>query len=266
VIVGDGPERRRLGAVTADLGLADIVEVRASVPYDEMPALYAQASCFVLASLPVRFWEEQFGMVLAEAMAGYLPIVASTSGGDSRGPRRQRLLCRARRLGWPCRHPRARTARREARRNARRCHRNASSFFLLPLLLGVCAPSTTSSVEEGRREAMTADVILVTWRSGGRVLRCLERLSSQQPGERTFVVDNASHDGTVEGVRARFPDVHVLELAENRGFGAAVNAGVAAGAGEAIVLVNDDVEVASGFAEQSSPRCARTLAAEWWPR
>jgi glycosyltransferase involved in cell wall biosynthesis len=45
-----------------------------------MPALYAQASCLVLASLPVRFWEEQFGMVLAEAMAGYLPIVASTSG------------------------------------------------------------------------------------------------------------------------------------------------------------------------------------------
>jgi GT2 family glycosyltransferase len=96
---------------------------------------------------------------------------------------------------------------------------------------------------------MTADVILVTWRSGGRVLRCLERLSSQQPDERTFVVDNASHDGTVEGVRARFPDVHVLELAENRGFGAAVNAGVAAGAGDAIVLVNDDVEVASGFVE-----------------
>lgn len=80
VIVGDGPERRRLRAVTADLGLDDIVEIRASVPHDEMPALYAQASCLVLASLPVRFWEEQFGMVLAEAMAGYLPIVASTSG------------------------------------------------------------------------------------------------------------------------------------------------------------------------------------------
>jgi glycosyltransferase involved in cell wall biosynthesis len=34
----------------------------------------------VLASLPVRFWEEQFGMVLVEAMAGHVPIVASTSG------------------------------------------------------------------------------------------------------------------------------------------------------------------------------------------
>jgi GT2 family glycosyltransferase len=35
----------------------------------------------------------------------------------------------------------------------------------------------------------------------------------------------------------------------NRGFAAAVNAGVARGDGEAIVLVNDDVEIESGFLE-----------------
>jgi glycosyltransferase involved in cell wall biosynthesis len=80
MIVGDGPEAKRLRAVAADFDLADVVEFRASVPYDDMPALYAQASCLVLASLPVRFWEEQLGMVLTEAMAGHLPIVASTSG------------------------------------------------------------------------------------------------------------------------------------------------------------------------------------------
>ncbi len=80
LIVGDGPEQARLRALAADFGLADMVEFRAAVPYREMPALYAQASCLVLASLPVRFWEEQFGMVLAEAMAGALPVVASTSG------------------------------------------------------------------------------------------------------------------------------------------------------------------------------------------
>jgi glycosyltransferase involved in cell wall biosynthesis len=80
VIVGDGPERGRLEALAADLGLADAVTFRAAVPYDEMPTLYARASCLVLASIPVRFWEEQFGMVLAEALAGGLPIVCSTSG------------------------------------------------------------------------------------------------------------------------------------------------------------------------------------------
>ncbi|HOU94397.1 MAG TPA: glycosyltransferase, partial [Polyangiaceae bacterium] len=69
LIVGVGPEEERLRALAADLGVADAVEFRGWVPYDELPAVYAQASCLVLASLAVEFWEEQFGMVLAEAMA-----------------------------------------------------------------------------------------------------------------------------------------------------------------------------------------------------
>lgn len=80
LIVGDGPEGPRLRALAHDLGIAEAVEMRASVPYEQMPALYARASCLVLASIPTRFWEEQFGMVLAEAMAGKVPIVASSGG------------------------------------------------------------------------------------------------------------------------------------------------------------------------------------------
>ena len=80
LIVGDGPERARLQALVADFGLEGTVQLRASVPYEEIVGIYAQASCLVLASMPTRFWEEQFGMVLAEAMAAHLPVVASTSG------------------------------------------------------------------------------------------------------------------------------------------------------------------------------------------
>jgi glycosyltransferase involved in cell wall biosynthesis len=80
LIIGDGPERGRLEGVARDLGLTDRVEFRAAVPYDAMPALYAQASCLVLASIPIWCWEEQFGMVLAEAMGGHLPIVTTRSG------------------------------------------------------------------------------------------------------------------------------------------------------------------------------------------
>ena len=59
-----------------------------------------------------------------------------------------------------------------------------------------------------------------------------------------------------------FPSVTVLELPQNRGFGAAVNAGAALSDGEAIVLVNDDVEVEQGFVEaiveplRADPGCA----------
>ena len=80
LIVGAGPEEGRLRGVIADLGLEQFVDLRGFVPYDELPSVYARASCLVLASLPTRYWEEQFGMVLAEAMAGHVPILAAASG------------------------------------------------------------------------------------------------------------------------------------------------------------------------------------------
>lgn len=91
LIVGSGPEERRLKAYADELGLATHVEFR-SVPYDEMPQVFARASAMVLASqsaataavhlfdIPRAFWEEQFGLVLAEAMAARLDIVAAANG------------------------------------------------------------------------------------------------------------------------------------------------------------------------------------------
>jgi glycosyltransferase involved in cell wall biosynthesis len=80
LIVGRGPEERRLRAVAEDLGIADRVEFRGFVSHAAVPSLLARASCLVLASIPILYWEEQFGMVLAEAMAARLPVVAAASG------------------------------------------------------------------------------------------------------------------------------------------------------------------------------------------
>ena len=80
LIVGSGPEEDRLRSYARELGVGDAVEFRGFIPYEQMPGLYAQAACVVLASLPTWSWEEQFGMVLAEAMAAGVPIVASSSG------------------------------------------------------------------------------------------------------------------------------------------------------------------------------------------
>ena len=80
MIIGAGPEEKRLRRHAAELGVGERVDFRPAVPYDEMVSLYSRASCLVLASLPTKGWEEQFGMVLAEAMAAGLPVVASASG------------------------------------------------------------------------------------------------------------------------------------------------------------------------------------------
>ncbi|HTR88922.1 MAG TPA: glycosyltransferase family 4 protein [Solirubrobacteraceae bacterium] len=91
LIVGSGPEEQRLRQHAAELGIGEAVAFRA-VAYEEMPAVFAGASAMVLASqasavaayhlfdVPRAFWEEQFGMVLAEAMAAGLAIVTTTSG------------------------------------------------------------------------------------------------------------------------------------------------------------------------------------------
>ena len=79
LIVGAGRDEARLRRHAADLGVADLVEFR-RVPYADMPSVYTGAACVVLASLPVWHWEEQFGMVLAEALAAGVPIIAAMSG------------------------------------------------------------------------------------------------------------------------------------------------------------------------------------------
>ena len=75
----------------ASSGSPSFVEIT-SVPYEQMPGVFARASAMVLASqasasaayhlfdMPSAFWEEQFGLVLAEAMAAELAIVTTTSG------------------------------------------------------------------------------------------------------------------------------------------------------------------------------------------
>ena len=80
VFVGAGPERDRLSRYAAELGIADAVELRPFVPYEQMPGLFDAAACMVLASLPTWSWEEQLGMVLIEAMAAGVPVIASSSG------------------------------------------------------------------------------------------------------------------------------------------------------------------------------------------
>ena len=62
-----------------------------------------------------------------------------------------------------------------------------------------------------------------------------------------IVVDNASADGSVASVRARYRDVHLIENAANVGFGRAANQGMLATRGEMVVVLNPDASVLPGF-------------------
>jgi N-acetylglucosaminyl-diphospho-decaprenol L-rhamnosyltransferase len=79
--------------------------------------------------------------------------------------------------------------------------------------------------------------------------RTLQSLRGQTERLDVVVVDNGSTDGSVEAVRADFPEVTLLELGENLGFGPALNRAVAAHPADAIALLNSDVECEPGLCE-----------------
>jgi glycosyltransferase involved in cell wall biosynthesis len=82
VIVGEGPERESLIVRAAALGVSDRIELTGALSPAEVRARYAEGGIFVMPA--VTDWkgeQEGFGMVIVEAMAYGLPIVASRSGG-----------------------------------------------------------------------------------------------------------------------------------------------------------------------------------------
>jgi glycosyltransferase involved in cell wall biosynthesis/Flp pilus assembly protein TadD len=85
---------------------------------------------------------------------------------------------------------------------------------------------------------------------------CLESVLRQTaPAYELVLVDNGSTDGTAEYFAsvsgwAGSAKIHVVRNAENRGFPAAVNQGLAAARGEFVVLLNNDVVVTPGWLDR----------------
>lgn len=87
-------------------------------------------------------------------------------------------------------------------------------------------------------------------------LACLARLKAQCAGRvelTTFLLDDASPDGTANAVREQFPDVHVIDGTGNLFWGGGMHAAMTAGRSiphDFILWLNDDVELASGAVER----------------
>lgn len=96
--------------------------------------------------------------------------------------------------------------------------------------------------------AHEVEVIVPSWNGAHLLPRVLESLEKQSHECAVCIVDNGSSDGTAALLEQR-PDVRVLSLPQNAGFGAAINAGVATSDASLIVLINNDAFADPAFVE-----------------
>lgn len=89
----------------------------------------------------------------------------------------------------------------------------------------------------------------------------LDGLREQTVPTAVCVVDNGSSDGSAELVAEAYPEVRLLRLGSNRGFGAALNAGARTSEAEILGFLNNDAVPDRRFVEELV-RCATSSGAE----
>ncbi len=91
-------------------------------------------------------------------------------------------------------------------------------------------------------------VVILNYNTCDLTLASLTRLApvASREGWQIIVVDNASTDESGQAIAQAFPTVRLIALAENRGYAAGNNQGLAAARAEEIILLNSDVEAEIG--------------------
>lgn len=95
---------------------------------------------------------------------------------------------------------------------------------------------------------VAVSVVIVNWNTRDLLLDVVDsvKATTRTVTYEVIVVDNASHDGSVEALTARHPDVTVIVNPDNYGFARANNIGFAVARGQAFCLVNTDVVALDG--------------------
>jgi len=93
--------------------------------------------------------------------------------------------------------------------------------------------------------------IIVNWNLCQDTMDCIDSLlKADPPSPRVLVIDNASADGSVESIRAKFSEVEIMANYRNAGFVAACNQGIEYAmklGADYVLLINNDTVVDRRF-------------------
>lgn len=132
--------------------------------------------------------------------------------------------------------------------NARRIEARAHSWDVrvkqIEYILHAATKNPGFPIGAGKPGALgpLISAIVVSYNTRELTLECLRALDADLSGidSEIILVDNASEDGSVDAIRAAFPQVRMIVNATNAGFGAANNQAINDARGEFFFLLNSD--------------------------
>jgi len=100
---------------------------------------------------------------------------------------------------------------------------------------------------------MKISIIIVSWNVKELLEKCLLSIINNPLYEltETFVVDNASKDGSAQMVKEKFPQINIIASDENLGFAKANNLAIAKATGDYILILNPDTELFADTLQKS---------------
>jgi GT2 family glycosyltransferase len=132
-----------------------------------------------------------------------------------------------------------------------------SPFLLLTAIIAIGAADLAAAFRtkppapgDERPSNRAASVVIPNWNGRDLLAKYLPSVIvalADNPENEIIVVDNGSEDGSAEFLRERFPDVRVLALDQNLGFGGGSNQGFRAARNDIVVLLNSDMRVHPDF-------------------
>lgn len=103
---------------------------------------------------------------------------------------------------------------------------------------------------DSKPDTRSASVVIPNWNGRDLLEKFLPSVVTAmagREGNEVIVVDNGSTDGSAEFVKQHFPNVRVVALEKNLGFGGGSNTGFRAATNDIVVLLNSDMRVTPGF-------------------
>ncbi|MEK7167741.1 MAG: glycosyltransferase family 2 protein [Patescibacteria group bacterium] len=99
---------------------------------------------------------------------------------------------------------------------------------------------------------MQISIIINNYKTRGLLKQCLNGIYKYPPKAEfeIIVVDNNSQDGTVEMIKARFPQVKLIDPGENLGHHKGNNLGIRNSTGKHILILNTDIAVLDDAIDQ----------------